>query len=131
MIEAGVCRSRIAHAPVALGPDAGAAGSVTIRRCNCHRPSNLLELHRKEACWAISNITAGNKDQIQSTIDANVIPPLVKLLKSAEFDIKETWAISCATSRRHAAADQVPREPELHPAALRLLSAADEARDHR
>ena len=49
----------------------------------------------KEACWTISNITAGNKDQIQSVVDANVIPPLVNLLNSAEFDIRKeaAWAI--------------------------------------
>ena len=48
----------------------------------------------------ISNITAGNKDQIQSVVDANVIPPLVNLLNSAEFDIRKeaAWAISNATS---------------------------------
>ena len=53
------------------------------------------EGHGRRHVGAISNITAGNKDQIQSTIDANVIPPLVKLLKSAEFDIKKggAWAI--------------------------------------
>lgn len=48
----------------------------------------------------ISNITAGNKDQIQSIIDAGIIPPLIHLLGSAEFDIKKeaAWAISNATS---------------------------------
>ena len=55
---------------------------------------------RKEACWTISNITAGNKDQIQSIIDNNIIPPLILLLSNAEFDIHKeaAWAISNATS---------------------------------
>ena len=55
---------------------------------------------RKEACWTISNITAGNKDQIQSVIDNNIIPPLIQLLDQAEFDIRKeaAWAISNATS---------------------------------
>jgi importin subunit alpha-1 len=55
---------------------------------------------RKEACWTISNIAAGTREQIQSVIDSNVIPPLVELLKNAEFDIKKeaAWAISNATS---------------------------------
>lgn len=55
---------------------------------------------RKEACWTISNITAGNKNQIQAVIDANIIPPLIQLLAHAEFDIKKeaAWAISNATS---------------------------------
>ncbi|KAH9313009.1 hypothetical protein KI387_028044, partial [Taxus chinensis] len=52
------------------------------------------------ACWAISNIMAGNKDHIQAVVDANIIPFLVQLLQTAEFDIKKeaAWAISNATS---------------------------------
>ncbi|XP_019095897.1 PREDICTED: importin subunit alpha-1-like [Camelina sativa] len=42
----------------------------------------------RDACWAISNITAG-REQIQSVIDANLIPKLVNLAQNAEFDIKE------------------------------------------
>ncbi|KAI8023393.1 hypothetical protein LOK49_LG03G02221 [Camellia lanceoleosa] len=55
---------------------------------------------KKEACWTISNITAGNRSQIQAVIEANTILPLVYLLQHAEFDIKEeaAWAISNATS---------------------------------
>ncbi|GMI88870.1 importin alpha isoform 4 [Hibiscus trionum] len=55
---------------------------------------------KKEACWTISNITAGNKGQIQAVIEANIILPLVHLLQHAEFDIKKeaAWAISNATS---------------------------------
>lgn len=55
---------------------------------------------KKEACWTISNITAGNKDQIQAVIAAGIIGPLVHLLQTAEFDIKKeaSWAISNATS---------------------------------
>ena len=55
---------------------------------------------RKEACWTISNITAGNKDQIHAVIDNNIVPPLIQLLAHAEFDIRKeaAWAISNATS---------------------------------
>ncbi|KAK1294687.1 Importin subunit alpha-1 [Acorus calamus] len=55
---------------------------------------------KKEACWTISNITAGNKDQIQAVIAAEIIGPLVQLLQNAEFDIRKeaAWAISNATS---------------------------------
>jgi len=55
---------------------------------------------RKEACWTISNITAGNPDQIQAVFRANIIPPLVAILRSGEFDIQKeaAWAISNATS---------------------------------
>ncbi|XP_023729724.3 importin subunit alpha-1a [Lactuca sativa] len=54
---------------------------------------------KKEACWTISNITAGNKEQIQTVIEANIIGPLIHLLQNAEFDIKKeaAWAISNAT----------------------------------
>ncbi|KAI3945388.1 hypothetical protein MKW92_042545 [Papaver armeniacum] len=55
---------------------------------------------KKEACWTISNITAGNKDQIQAVVAAEIIGPLIHLLQTAEFDIKKeaAWAISNATS---------------------------------
>ena len=55
---------------------------------------------KKEACWTISNITAGNKEQIQAVISSGIIGPLVELLARAEFDIKKeaAWAISNATS---------------------------------
>ena len=109
---------------------------------------------KKEACWTISNITAGTKEQIQvggrgagagagaggvhtgapearacpacgrrsprspptpnprppsphppsppgqTVVDAGIVPPLVHLLATAEFDIKKeaAWAISNATS---------------------------------
>ncbi|KAF2307328.1 hypothetical protein GH714_026383 [Hevea brasiliensis] len=55
---------------------------------------------KKEACWTISNITAGNRAQIQAIIEAGIILPLVQLLQHAEFDIKKeaAWAISNATS---------------------------------
>jgi importin subunit alpha-1 len=37
---------------------------------------------------------------VKAVIDANIIPPLVQLLATAEFDIKKeaAWAISNATS---------------------------------
>ena len=62
--------------------------------------ANLKKSIKKEACWTISNITAGNKDQIQAIIEAGIIPPLINLLGTAEFDIKKeaAWAISNATS---------------------------------
>ncbi|KAL1059694.1 hypothetical protein V6Z11_1Z015500 [Gossypium hirsutum] len=44
---------------------------------------------QKEACWTISNITAGNKEQIQAVINAGLIGPLVNLLQNAEFDVKK------------------------------------------
>lgn len=37
----------------------------------------------QEACWTISNITAGTKEQIQSVVEADILPPLVHLLGTA------------------------------------------------
>ncbi len=46
--------------------------------------SLLLQHHKtniqKEACWAVSNITAGNSTQIQAAIDADVLPRIVSIL---------------------------------------------------
>lgn len=55
---------------------------------------------RKEACWTISNITAGNSSQIQAVIDANIIPPLIHLLQNGDLKTRKEacWAISNATS---------------------------------
>jgi hypothetical protein len=55
---------------------------------------------RKEACWTLSNITAGTVPQITSVIEANIIPLLIHLMSTAEFEIKKeaTWAISNATT---------------------------------
>jgi importin subunit alpha-1 len=57
---------------------------------------------RKEAAWAVSNITAGSKQQTMDVINANLIIPVVALLSSGEFDVKKeaTWAISNATTHK-------------------------------
>ena len=43
---------------------------------------------------------SGNRDQIQEVVNVGLIPPLVQILATAEFDIKKeaAWAISNATS---------------------------------
>ncbi len=55
---------------------------------------------RKEACWTISNITAGNVQQIMCVIQANLIAPLVEILQHGDFKTKKEacWALSNATS---------------------------------
>lgn len=57
---------------------------------------------RKEACWTISNITAGNKEQIQAVIEANIIPPLIQLLSNAEFDIRKVLCCALCTNNNRA-----------------------------
>ncbi|KAF8047643.1 hypothetical protein N665_2903s0004 [Sinapis alba] len=55
---------------------------------------------KKEACWTISNITAGSSIQIQGVIEAGIIQSLVGVLHNAEFEVKKeaAWGISNATS---------------------------------
>ena len=62
--------------------------------------SHAKKAIRKESCWTISNITAGNRDQIQEVINNGLLPPVIHLLQTADFDIKKeaAWAISNATS---------------------------------
>ncbi|MCH1923098.1 hypothetical protein L9G15_27180, partial [Shewanella sp. A3A] len=64
---------------------------------------------RKEACWTISNITAGNTAQIQAVIDAGIIPPLINLLSNGDFKTRKEacWAISNATSGGLQKPDQI------------------------
>ncbi|XP_047316639.1 importin subunit alpha-like isoform X2 [Impatiens glandulifera] len=61
---------------------------------------NYKKSIKKEACWTISNITAGSKEQIQAVIDSGIFLPLIQLLHTGEFEIKKeaSWAISNATS---------------------------------
>lgn len=47
---------------------------------------------RKEACWTLSNVTAGTAEQIQSVINACVFPKLIQLLGSSEFDIQVNFS---------------------------------------
>ena len=53
-----------------------------------------------QACWTISNITAGNRQQIQAVIDANIFPVLIDIQSKAEFKTRKeaAWAITNATS---------------------------------
>lgn len=56
---------------------------------------------RKESCWTISNICAGSREQIQEVVANGIImPDIVHLLETADFDIKReaAWAICNATS---------------------------------
>ncbi|KAK5813586.1 importin subunit alpha-4 [Gossypium arboreum] len=119
VIEAGVCPRLVellGHpSPTVLIPALRTVGNIVTGDDNQtqfvidnkvlpHLYQLLAQNHKKsikkEACWTISNITAGNRAQIQAVIEANIILPLVHLLQLAEFDIKKeaAWAISNATS---------------------------------
>ena len=55
---------------------------------------------RKEVCWSISNVTAGNAQQIQLCLDIGLIDKLIHLLMHDDTDIKKeaVWALSNCTS---------------------------------
>nr|GME14208.1 importin subunit alpha [Ipomoea batatas] len=119
VIEAGVCHRLVElllhHSPSVLIPALRTVGNIVTGNdvqtqiiidhlaLPCLRnllTQNYKKSIKKEACWTISNITAGNKDQIQAVFDAGIVEPLVYLLQNAEFDIKKeaAWAFSNATS---------------------------------
>ena len=39
----------------------------------------------REAVWALSNVTAGNVNQVQMVIEADLIPLVVDILKSVRI----------------------------------------------
>lgn len=53
----------------------------------------------KEAVWFLSNITAGNKHQVQAVIEANLLPMVIDHLRKGEFQTQKeaAWAISNLT----------------------------------
>jgi len=61
---------------------------------------NKHDAIRREACWAISNITAGPVEHIDAVISANMIPILIRMLKTEKFEIQKesAWALSNITS---------------------------------
>jgi len=44
---------------------------------------------QKEACWAVSNIAAGSSNQIQEVVNSGLIPPIIDLLSTGDYDIKK------------------------------------------
>ncbi|MBW05127.1 Importin subunit alpha-4, partial [Eschrichtius robustus] len=52
-----------------------------------------------EAVWFLSNITAGNQQQVQAVIDAGLIPMIIHQLAKGDFGTQKeaAWAISNLT----------------------------------
>lgn len=55
--------------------DSGALGAFD--KILQHPKNNI----QKEGAWAISNITAGNPQQIQCVIEANLMPHIIEILQ--------------------------------------------------
>lgn len=74
--------------------------NCSVLPCLIHLLNASKDSIRKEACWTVSNVTAGNRTQIQSVIDANVFPVLVEILSKGEFKTRKeaAWAVTNATS---------------------------------
>jgi len=52
----------------------------------------------KEACWTVSNITAGTRAQIQTVLDEGIIPTLLELMPAASSVVKDcVWTLANAT----------------------------------
>ena len=60
-----------------------------------HKPAIV-----KEACWALSNVTAGTKEQVDAVIASGSVQELIRLLDEGCGDVKREalWAISNAAS---------------------------------
>lgn len=56
---------------------------------------------KKEACWTISNITAGTKEQIQAVIDSQLVSPLVHLLGVSAAQLASRVS-ACRAAQRNA-----------------------------
>ncbi|CAI9261063.1 unnamed protein product [Lactuca saligna] len=89
---------RLTYRPISIetGVIAQAYGSARVKMGK----TEVIPLTCRLNLLTISNITAGNKEQIQTFIEANIIGPLIHLLQNEEFDIKKevASAISNATS---------------------------------
>ena len=45
----------------------------------------------KEACWALSNVTAGTKQQVQAVIDFGLVPTVIELLRHTDYKIQKVF----------------------------------------
>ncbi|CAG2054088.1 unnamed protein product [Timema podura] len=68
------------------------------QHCHGKRPAgnNIM----KEAAWTVSNITAGNVDQIQHVVNSGLLQPLIDVLSSGDFKSQKeaAWAVTNYTS---------------------------------
>ena len=63
-------------------------------------PADLSKIFlSQEAVWFLSNITAGNQQQVQAVIEAGLVPMIIGHLTKGEFQTQKeaAWAISNLT----------------------------------
>ena len=61
---------------------------------------NLKKAVKKEVCWTISNITAGQHNQIELVVQSQIFDSLIYHIQHSDFEVKKeaAWAIANATS---------------------------------
>ncbi len=69
----------------------------------CSKSSKTI----KETCWILSNITAGNRDQIQMVIDANLIPMVNILIRDGKWEVKKECTYVYANLVRGGSPEQI------------------------
>uniref|UniRef100_A0A8C7VP89 Importin subunit alpha n=1 Tax=Oncorhynchus mykiss TaxID=8022 RepID=A0A8C7VP89_ONCMY len=72
------------------------ATSVVMSHVHSQMPRDRLV---REAVWFLSNITAGNQQQVQAVIDAGLLPMIIHQLAKGDFGTQKeaAWAISNLT----------------------------------
>uniref|UniRef100_A0A674AHN1 Importin subunit alpha n=1 Tax=Salmo trutta TaxID=8032 RepID=A0A674AHN1_SALTR len=71
-------------------------GTLSIPLCNGLSRTHVVH---GEAVWFLSNITAGNQQQVQAVIDAGLLPMIIHQLAKGDFGTQKeaAWAISNLT----------------------------------
>ncbi|RHY38807.1 hypothetical protein DYB30_008297, partial [Aphanomyces astaci] len=54
----------------------------------------------EEECWTVRTLSAGSMPHIQAIVDAHIVPPMVELLTTGQFNMQKeaAWVILHATS---------------------------------
>ena len=70
-------------------------GTISLHSQESHLSSCVVQ----EAVWFLSNITAGNQQQVQSVIEHGLVPMVITHLSRGEFQTQKeaAWAISNLT----------------------------------
>lgn len=79
-----------------MATEAGAVASL------CSLVTHSNRDIQKEACWTLSNISAGTVSQIQKVIESGILVHIVALARSADTDLEvkseASWVILNASS---------------------------------